>query len=116
MNKINDDKHITIARTVSSYFKAQRISYSEVADRLGYKNIAIVRNYMSRGQFGERAADRWAREFGFNPNFLMHGKGKLIVATSGYQKMKRENEILRSIILAQRKQIKSLSKSGHSSL
>ena len=91
--------------TVGRYFKAQGISHREVAERLGYKNVSIVNNQLSYGRFGKRVAARWAKEFGFNEEFLMSGKGNLIERQSSYQKLVRENESLRTLVRILKRQL-----------
>lgn len=109
------NKENIVGQRISAFFTTHGISHKEAAQRLGYANFKIVDNYISLGKFGKRTAAKWAREFGFNEKFLMTGKGKVMNGASGYQKMKQENEMLKSIVLAQRKQIKELATAGHSS-
>lgn len=87
---------------VNVYFKAHGIGHREVAERLGYKNVSIVNNQLSHGRFGKRVAARWAKEFGFNEDFLMTGRGKLIGRRGSYRKLVSENESLNAIIRALR--------------
>ena len=83
---------------VNVYFKAHGLSHRDVAERLGYKNTSIVNNQLSYGRFGARMAHRWAVAFGFNEDFLITGKGKLIARQGSYQKLVSENESLNAII------------------
>lgn len=108
MDTKNYDKSHKIVCALRAHFKAHGLSHADVARRLGYKNSGIVDNYLSSGRFGERAAAKWAKEFGFSEKFLMTGRGKVIDNLSGYQRMKQENEVLKSIVLAQKKTIAQL--------
>ena len=95
---------------VRKYFKMHGITYTEVAQRLGYSSVSSVSNQLSFGVFGKKKAERWAREFGFSVDYLTSGRGRLTVRRSGYQKLVVENENLRAIVISQKKIIDDLKK------
>lgn len=104
MEMIDDTKAKEINVAVTRYFKSMGISQKEIARRLGCAS-STVGNTLSYGRFGKRMASKWAREFGFNEEFLMFGRGNLIKRQSGYQKIVRENETLQAIVRAQKSMI-----------
>lgn len=100
----------SVNEAVRRYFKMHGITHTEVAQRLGYSSVSSVSNQLSFGVFGKKKAERWAREFGFSVDFLISGRGRLTVRRSGYQKLVRENETLRAIVISQKKIIDDLKK------
>ena len=102
MDTIDKETAKAITTKVKLYFRNQGISHKEVARRLNYASEHVVDNHLSYGRFGKRMAAKWAKEFGFNETFLLTGKGRLIERRSGYQKLVRENEMLKAIIRAQK--------------
>ena len=99
---IDFEKAKAINVTVRRYFKAHGISHKDVAQRLGYASVSAVDNQLSYRWFGKRVAEKWAKEFGFNMNYLMTGKGNLVDRQSGYQKLVHENEALKAIVRIQK--------------
>ncbi len=67
-----------IGNAIRFYFRFKKISHEEAARRLGYSSYSVVANQLCVGRFGRNVARKWAGEFGFNEEFLMTGKGKLI--------------------------------------
>ena len=106
--KIDEVSAQKVRETLNRYFKSQGIGYKDITERLGYKNIQVVYNMLGHNHFGKRTALRWAKEFGFNTEFLLTGRGKLLVRQSGYRKIIQENEELRTIVLMQKKVIEEL--------
>ena len=102
MAKELTEKQKYIIRTVNNYFKAHGITHGEIAERLGYASKNVVDNRLSYGTFGEKAARKWAAEFGFNERFLIEGKGQLIEKSSSYRKILNENEQLKAIVRIQK--------------
>ncbi len=107
MNNIDKETAKAITNTVRLYFKRQGISHKEVAERLGYK-VSTVHNILSYGKFDKRMAAKWTKEFGFNENFLLTGKGRLIEHRSGYQKLLQENESLKALVRIQRRMLEQM--------
>lgn len=96
-----------IGKQMSCYFKRNGISHKDVADRLNI-SVQTVHNHTHGATIGRKTRDAYFLAFGFEPEYLRTGKGKLIKTASGYQKIKQENDQLRAIIKAQRITIERL--------
>lgn len=98
-----------IGRQMSLYFLNHGISHKDVAERMGISQ-QTVDNHTHGATIGRKMRDAYFLVFGFEPEFLHTGKGSLLKKTSGYQKIKQENEQLRALVKAQRSVIENLKK------
>lgn len=105
---ISKETRKIIGRKMSSFFISHGLTHKDVAEIM---NIAeqSVSNHTHGGPIGRKTREAYFIAFGFEPEYLLSGKGTLLKAASGYQKLKKENEQLRAIIKAQRATIKKLS-------
>ena len=98
----DNQREINVA--IRAYFYKHGISLKEVQARLGYANIQTVRNQLSTGYFGKVVARKWAKEFGFNEDFLTSGKGDLVQG-SDLKLAESENKQLKDILSIQEKML-----------
>ena len=96
-----------IGHQMSCYFKQYGYSQKDVAERMSISPQTVA-NHTHGASIGRKLRDSYFLEFGFDPEYLHTGKGSLIKKTSGYQKLKQENERLREIIKVQRRTISNL--------
>lgn len=68
------DQSLKIGQYVKEYLKKNGISTSEAARRLGVK-APFVSMHLNGRPFSVNQAERWAREFGLDKEFLTSGKG-----------------------------------------
>ena len=66
-----------ISNEIRSYFKLKGWTYSEAAAILGCKPQTVA-NRICSGIFGTYSATRWSEKLGFNRDFLLTGKDRLI--------------------------------------
>lgn len=104
MTERENINHHRIANTVSRYFKSQGIKQREVAGRLGV-SLQSVSNTLSTRRFTEASAETWAREFGFRKEFLIHGTGRLLNRETGYTRIVKENDELRTKVMRQQSEL-----------
>ena len=98
---ISDEKAEKVRLELRKYFIINGITHEDIAEKMGYE-VQSVRNLLANPRMGKRRALLLAEAYGFNPEFLLTGKGKLIARASGYQNLVAENERLRSVIASQR--------------
>ena len=107
---VNDEEGTKKVRAeLKKFFLSSGLTYPEIAAKLGYK-IQSVRNTVSVGKFGKKRALAYSKAFGFNPEFLMTGKGFLFERQTVYRKIVRENENLRTLVQVQKAIIERQSK------
>lgn len=66
-----------VCLAVAADFKRNKMSYEEVAKKLGQSVQTVYNRISSKKYFPESVAIRWAKVFGFNRMFLMTGEGNL---------------------------------------
>ena len=96
-----------IGRQMSGYFITHGYTHKDVAELTGM-SVQTIHNQTHGGPIGQKACDAYFRAFGFNSEYLRTGKGFLTKKSSGYQKIKQENEQLLAIVKAQRATIERL--------
>lgn len=67
-----------ISEAVKRYLGGQGITLTEAASRIGVSKSAVSNLLNGSTRFGALAARKWSDAFGFNPDYLMFGKGALI--------------------------------------
>lgn len=107
--KVSQEIRRKIGQEMSRYFLSHGISHKDVAERMGI-SVQTVHNQISGAAIGKKTQDKYFLAFGFEPEYLATGKGSLVRKTSGYQKIKQENEQLKAIVKAQRVTIERLRK------
>lgn len=90
-----------IGRQMSCYFKSLGYTQKDVAEIMNISPQTVA-NHTHGVAIGKKLCDAYFLAFGFEPEYLLTGKGELIKKASGYQKLKRENEMLRALVKAQR--------------
>lgn len=108
MNPI-DQIRKTIGHQMSAYFKMHGYTQKDVAQRMSISPQTVA-NHTHGAAIGKKTREAYFIHFGFSPEFLDTGRGSLVKKTSGYQKLKQENEQLKDIIKAQRAIINKLRK------
>ena len=111
-----------IGKLVAAYFKENGLTYKVVAARLGYASPQVITNQLGGKKFGNRVAEKYAEQFGFNQRFLMTGKGELIIEPSEEpeeesiniiieenKNLKQRINIMEHMILSQQETINRLS-------
>lgn len=68
------DQSVKIGQYVKEYLKRNGISTNEAARRLGVK-APFVSMHLNGRPFSKNQAERWAKEFGLDDEFLTTGKG-----------------------------------------
>lgn len=109
MENVTDNLRKKIGHQMSGYFKSHGYKHRDVAERM-HISIQTVSNHMHGAPIGRKLRDAYFVSFGFDPEYLRTGKGNLLKKTSGYQKLKQENERLWDIVRAQRNVIVKLRK------
>lgn len=106
MKTLSDEKTKEINQSVSRWLKYQNISYGEAAKRLGVC-VGAVYNQLSTRHFSPKMARRWHDAFGFSERFLLTGEGTLTDRQFGYRKVVEENEVLRGIVITQKRTLEN---------
>ena len=104
-----DNNRKTIGHAMACYFKSHWYLQTDVSERMSISPQTVA-NHTHGASIGKKMREAYFVEFGFDPEYLHTGKGSLLKKTSGYQKLKEENERLKEIIKAQRAIIKNLRK------
>lgn len=100
MKNPNPEKTRKISREVARWLKVQGITQKQAAEMLGI-SYESVRVQVCNLPFSKKSAARWSRVLGLNERFLLTGEGVISDRQTGYGKVIRENEELRSIVKAQ---------------
>ena len=66
-----------VCLTVAAEFKKRKLSYSQVAEKLGQSLQTVYNRLSSKKYFSEGIAAKWSDIFGFNKVFLMTGEGSI---------------------------------------
>lgn len=102
------ERRVHIGDEIRNYFKGHGISGKQAAKMLGYKGNDVLYMAIQAGFHRRSKIDLWAKTFNFNPEFLRTGYGDLIIHKSGYQKVLKENEDLRTEVRRNAETIKQL--------
>ena len=98
-----------IGRVVAAYFKQNRITYDQVATRLGFASRQVVSNQLAGKRFGRATAAKYSTAYGFNELFLLTGKGELLHENHDeLTRLKREIDELHKINRVQAETIRNL--------
>lgn len=66
-----------VCKAVALDLRAQGITHEEAGRRIGKTRNAVSNLLSRKARFSSKTADLFAREFGYNRDFLMYGKGTL---------------------------------------
>lgn len=66
-----------VANEIRNYFQTNRISGKQAAAMLNLTQSAVSL-YLAGRPFNEKIANKWADTFGFDPDYLVSGEGKLV--------------------------------------
>lgn len=98
-----------IGRIVAAYFKQNRVTYDQVAKRLGFASRQVVSNQLAGKRFGRATAAKYSTAYGFNELFLLTGKGELLHENHDeLTRLKREIDELHKINRVQAETIRNL--------
>lgn len=100
MQNPNPEKTRKISREVARWLKVQGITQKQAAEMLGISHES-VRVQVCNLSFSKKSAAHWSHVLGLNERFLLTGEGVISDRQTGYGKVIRENEELRSIVKAQ---------------
>ena len=104
MQEQNAETVRKISREVARWLKGQGITQRQAAEMLGLSR-GHVSNQLCNQPFSEKTASHWSKALGLNAHFLLTGQGVITNRQSGYGKVIRENESLRTMVKTQESQL-----------
>ena len=104
MQEQNAETVRRISREVARWLKGQGITQGQAAKMLGLSR-GRVSNQLCNEPFSEKTALHWSKALGLNAHFLLTGQGVITNRESGYGKVVRENESLRTMVKTQESQL-----------
>lgn len=66
-----------ICRSVASDFKLRGLTHAKAATKMGVDVKAVANQISGKRAFGKNAAHLYAKTFGYNESYLLHGEGSL---------------------------------------
>lgn len=82
-----------VANNIRSYFDSNRISGKQAAAMLNLTQSSVSL-YLAGRPFNGKIAGKWADTFGFNPDYLVSGKGKLVKGSTRLNPYPKTPEII----------------------
>jgi len=107
MKTLSDEKITEINQAVNGWLRTKGITHGEAARRLGV-SVSSVNNQLACRHFSAKSARKWSAEFGLSEDFLLKGEGPVTGRHTGYQKLVLENEVLRGVIMSQKRTIEKM--------
>lgn len=69
---------------LKQYFRNQGLTQAEIASKLGVSRGYVAMMLNGKYMFGASAATKWAKAFGFNPQWLISGEGSMFPGETPY--------------------------------
>lgn len=71
-------QEIAVGERLKFFFKEKGLTQVQIAERVGTTQ-QVVQRLLNNKPFGKRTAEKWSKEFGLNPAWLITGQGSMML-------------------------------------